>query len=156
MEKKLSMWQHVQFLKAGFSRLPALYKAIVAALVVVIVFLVSSSTEAILTRIHNKRFDSVIAKKEAQIRELEVRRDEAIKQAEKFETLAEDRAKTLAALYADVPKSEQKIEESKKQLDKAVSDYEASKSITNNNVPVDVRVERYCLKRKELGYPCQR
>jgi len=103
---------------------------------------------------HAKKFDAAMEKKNAEVTALQGHRDELIRKAEAAEALAADRANSLAALYAQQPALEAQAAAAETNLGKALESYEAEKSNTNRDVPASERLQRYCRKRAELGYPC--
>lgn len=138
----------------GLNSLPFLHKIGIVAVLCGIAFMLSSAGAAWGESRHAKKFDKQMAAKEAQVQQLAADREKLITKAEAAETLAADRANSLAALYAQQPALEAQVKTAEQNLGKALESYEAEKSNTNRDVPASDRLVRYCRKRAELGYPC--
>lgn len=149
---------NIEPLKRAWSSIPVphrLLAAVIAAAVVGLLLLGTFSFASTWSmNRHAKKFDAAMAKKDAQVQTMQAERDTLLKKAEAAEALAADRANALAALYAQQPALEQQAAAAEANLGKALESYESEKSNTNRDVLASDRLQRYCRKRAELGYPC--
>jgi chromosome segregation ATPase len=121
----------------------------------VVVLIVGGVVERGLESFRRSRFDSRMAESEQKISVMQSRIDELKQRAERAEAkaeLIEQKAESLEELNR---RQGARVADEVERLNQVFKAYEEDRLITGKDVSVEVRRERMCVKRRELGYPCR-
>ena len=142
-------------IKKAWSVLPAAGKALVVGLLILLLLFAGSVGAGSWEYFRAWRFDNAQAKKDKKIAEKDAQIQAAIKRAEAAEAkaqLSEQKAETLEAV---TKQQGARADAVARKVEEAFDAFEKDSSVTSGDVPDDVRRQRICAKRRELGYPCR-
>jgi len=101
-----------------------------------------------------RQFDKKEAEQEKKVQVLDAQIEALTVRAERAEAKGELAGQKADALEAVNKQQGAKAEAEARKVEEAFKAYENDQAITDGDVADDVRRQRICDKRKELGYPC--
>jgi len=127
--------------------------AVVVVVVVVLGFAIGVGAKG-WEDFRGRQFDKKEAEQEKKVQALDAQIEALTVRAERAEAKGELAGQKADALEAVNKQQGAKAEAEARKVEEAFKAYENDQAITDGDVADDVRRQRICDKRKELGYPC--
>ena len=127
--------------------------AVVAVVVVVFGFAMGLGAKG-WERFKERQFDKKEVEQEKKVQALNAQIEALTVRAERAEAKGELAGQKADALEAVNKQQGAKAEAEARKVEEAFKAYENDQAISDGDIPDDVRRQRMCDKRKELGYPC--
>lgn len=139
----------------AFMGLTLAWKIIAVVLLLALIGFATGVGGGAIEKYRERKFDRKIAEKQAEVDSLTKQRDSLIEQARVAEAKAEVKEQEADALRSKLSEYGRGAAQAEQKIQEAFDQYEQDKAVTGADVPDDVRRERLCRKRAELGYPCR-
>ena len=127
--------------------------AVVVVVVVVLGFAMGVGAKG-WEHFRERQFDKKEAEQEKKVQALDAQIEGLKVRAERAEAKGELAGQKADALEAVNRRQGAKAQAEARRVQEAFKAYENDQAITGGDIPDDVRRQRICDKRKELGYPC--
>ena len=127
--------------------------AVVVVVVVVLGFAMGLGAKG-WERFRKRQFDKKEAEQEKKVQALDAQIEALKVRAERAEAKGELAGQKADALEAVNKQQGAKAQAEARKVEEAFKAFENDQAITDGDIPDDIRRQRICDKRKELGYPC--
>jgi len=146
---------NLEFLQQSWGSASILRRVAVVVVVVVVLGFAMGLGAKGWERFRERQFDKKEAEQEKKVQVLDAQIEALTVRAERAEAKGELAGQKADALEAVNKQQGAKVQAEAKKVEEAFKAYENDQDITGRDVAADVRRQRICDKRKELGYPCR-